>query len=45
MSESDNEFREPEFKPFTDKELVKIMAIGFVFAVYFFIFLKIMFLS
>ena len=36
---------EPEVKRFTDTDLVRWMAILFVFAVYFYIFLKIMFLS
>lgn len=36
---------EPEPKRFTDKELVKGIVILFVFAIYFFIFLKILFLD
>lgn len=37
--------KKPEYKSFTDKELVKLIAIVFVLGVYFFIFLKIMFLK
>ena len=41
----DNEVGGPEVKKFTDTDLVRWMSILFVFAVYFFIFLKIMVLS
>lgn len=41
--ENDNQHNEPEqHKSFTDKDLVRILSILFVFAVYFFIFLKIL---
>lgn len=44
--EKENENNEqPDYKPFTDKELVKVMTILFVLAIYMFIFMKILFLN
>ena len=41
-----DEIKEPEeHKPFTDKELVRAVSIAFVFAIYFFMFLKILILN
>ncbi len=37
--------KKPDYKPFTDKELVKFISILFVVAVYVVIFLKIVFLK
>jgi hypothetical protein len=42
--ESEDQNKEPDYKPFTDKELVRFISIAFVLAVYFFIFLKIIIL-
>ena len=41
----EQQMEEPEVKSFTDSDLFRIVGILFVFAVYFFIFLKIMVLS
>jgi hypothetical protein len=46
--EKDNENENNEqqdYKPFTDRELVKVMTILFVLAIYLFIFMKILFLN
>ncbi len=43
--EENNEMNEPEHKPFTDKELVRVVAIVFVLAIYLIIFLKILILQ
>jgi len=40
--ENDNQHNEPEHKGFSHRDLVRILSILFVFAVYFFIFLKIL---
>lgn len=45
LSEETQREDEPEVKRFTGTDLVRWMTILFVFAVYFYIFLKIMFLS
>ncbi len=45
MSSESEENDAPEYKPFTDKDLVKVMVMGFVLLVYIFIFLKILFLE
>jgi hypothetical protein len=36
---------DPDYKPFTDKELVKYISIAFVFVIYLFMFLKILILN
>jgi hypothetical protein len=43
--ENNNEMDEQDHKPLTDKELVRVAALTFVFLVYFFIFLKILVLQ
>jgi hypothetical protein len=43
--QNNDQNNDPDYKPFTDKELVKVISIVFVFAVYFFIFLKIILLK
>jgi len=40
--QTDDQNNEPDYKPFTDKELVRVVSILFVLAVYFVIFLKIL---
>jgi hypothetical protein len=45
LNDEDQQEDEPEVKRFTDKDLVRVMSILFVFAIYFFIFLKILVLE
>jgi hypothetical protein len=41
----ENEYKDPDYKPFTDKGLVRFLCIAFVFVVYLYIFLKVLVLS
>ena len=45
LHEEDQNMNEPEAKRFTDKDLVRVLSILFVFALYLYIFLKILFLE
>lgn len=45
IDEQDNRTDEQEFKPITDKGVNKALAILFVLAIYFVIFLKILFIK
>jgi hypothetical protein len=45
LNDEEQQEDEPEVKRFTDKDLVRVMSILFVFAIYFFIFLKILVLE
>lgn len=45
MHEEENQNEEPEYKSFTMKGLNRALAILFVFAIYFLIFLKVLFIK